>query len=308
MRADERLSCCRLLRLEELEEGTVICAQGDVGHAFYIVLRGAVEVRIDSMTQERLSIGASFGKLSLLGETDEQRTLNSTIVAGPACVCALLTREQYHAVRASVRGRLASVLSTPFLNRTHDGLQLVADMLREGIKTTTATEQEHDSSWAAHVARHACLLQVSGAEPTQLPRGSFLLGLENQTRVEPDGPLIRVGEAYGVEALWETRAGAPPPPPPPFGFARRAWLSARACCRPGGERVVGAGGGGWGELNGARALPERHCPHAAARRAPARDRRGLAALRGQRRPSRPAQREDVGCVLEARAEGRRAAA
>ena len=74
------------------------------------------EVRIDSMTQERLSIGASFGKLSLLGETDEQRTLNSTIVAGPACVCALLTREQYHAVRASVRGRLASVLSTPFLN------------------------------------------------------------------------------------------------------------------------------------------------------------------------------------------------
>ena len=34
----------------------------------YFVLRGAVEVRIDSMTQERLSIGASFGKLSLLGE------------------------------------------------------------------------------------------------------------------------------------------------------------------------------------------------------------------------------------------------
>ena len=64
------------------DSGQVLCQQGEIGNAFFIIFSGAVDIIVDSVKVHTLSAGGSFGERSL--ETNEPR--NAT------CKCSCPSR------------------------------------------------------------------------------------------------------------------------------------------------------------------------------------------------------------------------
>jgi hypothetical protein len=56
-----RRLCCAGLRLGHVARGQAVCAQGEVGDAFYILVRGSVTVVIDGRLKRTLGRGSCFG-------------------------------------------------------------------------------------------------------------------------------------------------------------------------------------------------------------------------------------------------------
>jgi hypothetical protein len=206
----EQLGCCHLLRLQELQEGAMICREGSIGEMFFIVLRGSVDVRVEAEEHsvERLGVGGSFGKLSLLSEIEEERILHSTIVAGPQCVCATLHREEFKKAAKETRARLAAVLAKPCLGRSRADVKLVQEMLEHAVMQNIDGGQP--SKVLAQIAGHATLVRLAAGETAQLPGGSFVLALEGRA-VVAEGPGLLLTSSgsdegrrgFGFESLLE---------------------------------------------------------------------------------------------------------
>lgn len=219
----EQLGCCRQLQLQQLKEGSVICREGAIGDKFYIVLRGCVDVRVEGEKDgvEHLGVGGSFGKLSLLGQTDEDRRLRSTITAGAQCVCATLHRDEFMRVHMEVQQQLIATLAKPFLGRTRADKKLVADVLL--LAVAQMPDGRTPSKQLTQIAGHATLLTLAAGETLQLPGGCFLHALEGQAVLDEgesvSGYLLSSDGSkgsqrfVGTEALVESdsvrRAGGP---------------------------------------------------------------------------------------------------
>eukprot|EP01043_Picozoa_sp_COSAG02_P042615 COSAG02_NODE_3635_length_6446_cov_1.452025_4_plen_1209_part_00 len=213
----EQLGCCRLLQMQQLKEGSVICQEGAVGDTFFIVLRGSVEVRVEGEEgrSEHLGVGGSFGKLSLLGQTEEDRRLRSTITAGAQCVCATLRRDEFLRVHMEVQQQLIAILAKPFLGRTRADTRLVADALLLAVAQIPGDRKP--SKQLTQIAGHATLLSLDAGESVQLPGGCFLHVLEGQVMLDESpavsGFLLSSDGSegsqrfVGTEALCESESG-----------------------------------------------------------------------------------------------------
>jgi len=70
------------LKFIEAEPGYIVCRQGEIGDAFYIVFSGNVDIIVDGQHVHRVEAGCGFGERSL--ETDEPR--NAT------CLCSVTSQ------------------------------------------------------------------------------------------------------------------------------------------------------------------------------------------------------------------------
>jgi ATP-binding cassette subfamily B protein len=81
---------------ERFSEGAAICAQGEPGDKFYILMRGTVDVELADQTGQtrllgRLMDGDYFGEIALL----EDRPRTATIRARTHCQCLALPRRSF---------------------------------------------------------------------------------------------------------------------------------------------------------------------------------------------------------------------
>ena len=81
----------KTVSFEECERGTLLCRQGDIGDAFYIIYSGTVEVIVDGNVVGDLLPGNGFGEHSLL--TDEPR--NATCIASERTQCVVIKSHEY---------------------------------------------------------------------------------------------------------------------------------------------------------------------------------------------------------------------
>ena len=221
----EQVRCCALLRLQLLKEGDVICREGHIGDMFFIVLRGSVEVRASDEEggSEHLGVGGSFGKLSLLSQTDEDRRLQSSIIAGPHCVCATLHRDEFQIAQKEAEQQLVAALAKPLLERTRADKKLVADLLRLAV-TQTSAGNRLPSTMLTQIAGYATLLSLAAGETVRLPGGSFVHVLEGQGVLD---------EGKGVRGLVQSRRDTD---------GRRQFFGAELLCEnPSGPGVGGPG-------------------------------------------------------------------
>jgi len=88
-------------KLEPLmfRDGQVICKQGEMGGAFYIIERGDVHLEIDSSERARMGAGEYFGEISLL----ESRPYTETVIAQqPTVLLRLRSSDFEKLLRSSV--------------------------------------------------------------------------------------------------------------------------------------------------------------------------------------------------------------
>eukprot|EP00520_Triparma_pacifica_P014633 CAMPEP_0118647982 /NCGR_PEP_ID=MMETSP0785-20121206/8904_1 /TAXON_ID=91992 /ORGANISM="Bolidomonas pacifica, Strain CCMP 1866" /LENGTH=648 /DNA_ID=CAMNT_0006540127 /DNA_START=181 /DNA_END=2124 /DNA_ORIENTATION=+ len=76
---------------KEYDKGHILCRQGDIGDAFYIIFEGAVRVVIDGGVVGELLPGQGFGDRSL--ETDEPRS--ATCVTSERTQCVVIKSNEY---------------------------------------------------------------------------------------------------------------------------------------------------------------------------------------------------------------------
>jgi CRP-like cAMP-binding protein len=99
---DMHLACCKALRLQRYESGTVVFHKGTHGDSFCIVLRGAVSVLVPQSGSRLSDIGSlrqvgvlmegqTFGELSLLQNRDRA----ATIVAREKTCLGVLSKEDF---------------------------------------------------------------------------------------------------------------------------------------------------------------------------------------------------------------------
>jgi CRP-like cAMP-binding protein len=62
----ERELVARLATLADVKQGTKLCAAGEEGHTFYVLVEGEITVTIDGREVATLGPGCGFGEIALL--------------------------------------------------------------------------------------------------------------------------------------------------------------------------------------------------------------------------------------------------
>jgi len=81
-----RAEICKSLSAVTFEPGATIMKQGDVGDAFYVILRGTVKILVNAELVGALESGQAFGERALSEESDRR---TATVVADEKTVCAV---------------------------------------------------------------------------------------------------------------------------------------------------------------------------------------------------------------------------
>ncbi|GMH58343.1 hypothetical protein TrST_g9614 [Triparma strigata] len=85
------LELAKTVHFEEVDKSHVLCTQGEVGDAFYIIFSGSVRVIIDGGVVGELLPGNGFGERSL--ETDEPRS--ATCISTEPTQCIVIKSHEY---------------------------------------------------------------------------------------------------------------------------------------------------------------------------------------------------------------------
>jgi hypothetical protein len=112
----KQLQACRYVKLRSAQIGVTLFSAGDVGDKFYILLRGAVEVRVESqVTAAGVKLecgpGDAFGEQSLHGENDGRR--DATVSALKDSVLAEIERADYLRLTDTLIPEVIKVLAAP---------------------------------------------------------------------------------------------------------------------------------------------------------------------------------------------------
>ena len=62
----------------ELDAGTVLCREGDIGQEFFVIVEGTADVKKGSRRVNRLGPGDFFGEISLIRHTPRTATVVAT--------------------------------------------------------------------------------------------------------------------------------------------------------------------------------------------------------------------------------------
>jgi CRP/FNR family transcriptional regulator, cyclic AMP receptor protein len=76
----------------EVEEGKVLAREGDIGHEFFVIVDGEVDVAKDGATVRRLGSGDFFGEIALIWESPRR---TATVTAAAPVRLFVLTRPAF---------------------------------------------------------------------------------------------------------------------------------------------------------------------------------------------------------------------
>ncbi len=92
----------------ERPAGTVLIAEGKVGHEFFIVLEGKVEVRHGDQVLATRGPGDFFGEIALL----DNRPRTATVVATEPVVVEVLSRQEFASLLAQAPDLSQEIMAT----------------------------------------------------------------------------------------------------------------------------------------------------------------------------------------------------
>ena len=76
----------------EVEEGKVLAREGDIGHEFFVIVDGEVDVAKEGETVRRLGSGDFFGEIALIWESPRR---TATVTAATPVRLFVLTRPAF---------------------------------------------------------------------------------------------------------------------------------------------------------------------------------------------------------------------
>ena len=76
----------------EVEEGKVLAREGEIGHEFFVIVDGEVEVAKDGAPVRRLGSGDFFGEIALIWESPRR---TATVTAATTVRLFVLTRQAF---------------------------------------------------------------------------------------------------------------------------------------------------------------------------------------------------------------------
>jgi CRP/FNR family transcriptional regulator, cyclic AMP receptor protein len=76
----------------EVEEGKVLAREGDIGHEFFVIVDGEVDVAKDGTTVRKLGPGDFFGEIALIWESPRR---TATVSAAAPVRLFVLTRQAF---------------------------------------------------------------------------------------------------------------------------------------------------------------------------------------------------------------------
>jgi CRP/FNR family cyclic AMP-dependent transcriptional regulator len=76
----------------EVEEGKVLAREGDIGHEFFVIVDGEVDVAKEGETVRRLGSGDFFGEIALIWESPRR---TATVTAAAPVRLFVLTRPAF---------------------------------------------------------------------------------------------------------------------------------------------------------------------------------------------------------------------
>jgi len=76
----------------EVEEGKVLAREGEIGHEFFVIVDGEVEVAKDGAPVRRLGAGDFFGEIALIWESPRR---TATVTAATTVRLFVLTRQAF---------------------------------------------------------------------------------------------------------------------------------------------------------------------------------------------------------------------
>jgi CRP-like cAMP-binding protein len=76
----------------EVEEGKVLAREGDIGHEFFVIVDGEVDVAKEGETVRRLGSGEFFGEIALIWESPRR---TATVTAATSVRLFVLTRPAF---------------------------------------------------------------------------------------------------------------------------------------------------------------------------------------------------------------------
>ena len=98
----------RLSTVTEVDAGTVLCAEGETGQNFYVLLRGRAHVTVDGVRVAELGPGCGFGEIALLPRGG--RRVASVQAATPSRLL-VLTRAEFATLMTELPGFARQVLA-----------------------------------------------------------------------------------------------------------------------------------------------------------------------------------------------------
>ena len=111
-----QLKCCRMLKMRRLLSREVLFRQGDRGEEFFIVVKGSLVGEISGANKKvfRLGPGDSFGELSSMGRTEEERIRTASVTcAEQDCLLVVLSRDDYLRVTGKLEAEAMAALRKP---------------------------------------------------------------------------------------------------------------------------------------------------------------------------------------------------
>lgn len=193
------LDISRIMQPRTVEPGTVVCAEGDPGDAFYLVELGTLLVMAGEHPVARLGPGEFFGEMALLSGAPRAATVRAETAAELWAVPAADFQhllDQHPALKGAVE-RAAALrrleLGTQEYGVEHHNL---ADLLRDKQEVRIGRDRDNDVVLDSRVvsAHHAVVRQFGD---------QFVitdLGSRNGTYV--NGAEIRRGELKDGDAIW----------------------------------------------------------------------------------------------------------
>jgi CRP-like cAMP-binding protein len=76
----------------EVEEGKVLAREGDIGHEFFVIVEGEVDVAKDGTTVRQLGSGDFFGEIALIWDSPRR---TATVTAAAPVRLFVLTRQAF---------------------------------------------------------------------------------------------------------------------------------------------------------------------------------------------------------------------
>lgn len=87
----------QLATVVEVDESTVLCAEGEIGQTFYVLARGEVLVEVDGHEIARLGPGCGFGEIALLRPGGRRI---ATVTTATSCQLVLFSRPEFATLMA----------------------------------------------------------------------------------------------------------------------------------------------------------------------------------------------------------------
>ena len=79
----------------EVEEGKVLAREGDIGHEFFVIVDGEVDVAKEGETVRKLGSGDFFGEIALIWESPRR---TATVTAATPVRLFVLTRQAFRSL------------------------------------------------------------------------------------------------------------------------------------------------------------------------------------------------------------------